>query len=178
MAQENSTETITQEESHHQNGATRALLIMVSFIVVFFLIDFFAVRFTQKSMQDNVLHEVQAVLNGQDTQNKYIVAGFVDIPSMLSTSCALLRININDRPGETVDTKYAAVMRIATIAGPFMALFLCNNDGNDAQFVSYLGASGRVLDILNSNVSIIPRKYWAKKASAIIKSVQLSPQAQ
>lgn len=155
----------------------RILIAMTLIIMSFFLLSVLMTYLSRASYEKGLSQSIEAALNSSTPPGGALVQGGeayyvgerVQIKSMLETSCALFKVQ-SAYDDESASDTLAAVARVATSAGPFPAVFLCNPSG-DVRFISFLNLSGRMKSVL-PNISTSQIKYWENRIKSAILTTQ------
>lgn len=133
-------------------------------LLVLFTLLWLCALASQPIKENSLRQEITAVLDTGTTAG-ITVADSLPIGSPLDASAAVFRVQ------GMADYDYAAIVRVATIAGPVPAVFVHNSRTRTAEFAGYAAqneAEAAMLDRLSRPTQIT---FWEKKLSLLFKGL-------
>lgn len=142
----------------------RSFVIFFGMIVVFFFVLFGIIKMTSTRPAEELKKSVQALLD-EKYDGEWIVQESKDVSSPFKLSSSIFLIENS----KTHQHSYAVLLRIATLYGPYPAVFIYNQ-GKKTVFVGYTSVQGRIKNLLEYDNSNNRIRYWLEKVPEIVEN--------
>ena len=121
-----------------------------------------AVKISERRRENKLRAAVVKVFS-ENTEDERQIGKFIKIKSPASLNAALYEIN----GLRSASKDYALILRVQTLYGPVLAVFLYNKDGG-AKLIGFAAISGRIKRLLQDDSSNPRISYWEKRIPEIV----------